>query len=232
MGEAKRGSKNHRSNWIRSLLKKDLYPIIEAIEKVNHSLREEKEKYWIKFYGRDSLVNETDGGEGVLGYIYTNEDRERMSKSHLGKKTWNKGIKTNTSHLAKFQFKKGFSPSNKGLSLDSSVKEKISKSKIGKSYGKNSRTKGKCFGVTYEEKNSKWIAQIRYNKKSYFIGKYLSEELSGIAYDICSIWISKEIRLLNFPENKEKYKELLKDSDIRSLKELRLIINEFIGGKQ
>ena len=45
----------------------------------------EREKYWIKFYGRrdlneGTLVNLTDGGDGTIGRIVSDETRRKMSK--------------------------------------------------------------------------------------------------------------------------------------------------------
>lgn len=50
----------------------------------------EKEKYWIKYYGRKdlnegTLVNMTNGGEGIVGNIVSIETKNKMSLSHIGK---------------------------------------------------------------------------------------------------------------------------------------------------
>ncbi|MCK9446447.1 hypothetical protein M0Q50_06110 [bacterium] len=61
----KRHKITKKYSWIIKLLKNDKLPTIELIESVN-TLEEsnEKEIYWIKFYGRDNLLNMTDGGDG------------------------------------------------------------------------------------------------------------------------------------------------------------------------
>lgn len=43
------------------------------------------ERALIKFYGRDSLCNLSDGGEGASGAVWTQESRERLSKAHANK---------------------------------------------------------------------------------------------------------------------------------------------------
>jgi len=61
--------KTHRSNWIKSLLNKNLKPIMNEIDKCSDNWQE-KEIYWIKYYkdlGYD-LCNHTSGGEGGLGF--------------------------------------------------------------------------------------------------------------------------------------------------------------------
>jgi hypothetical protein len=77
--------KNYRGNWIRSILKQNLVPIIELIEEI----KEEKwvfwEKYWIsqfKTWGFN-LVNATEGGESG---IISDKCRKACIKVNIGKK--------------------------------------------------------------------------------------------------------------------------------------------------
>ena len=49
------------------------------------------EIFWIKFYGRDdlnegTLVNKTNGGEGVVGNIMSEEQKEILRNLRKGKK--------------------------------------------------------------------------------------------------------------------------------------------------
>jgi hypothetical protein len=229
ISDARRGIENHKCKWIRKLLSEGFRPSITVLEEIDYYNRADKEKYWISYYGRPNLTNGTDGGEGVAGLIVSDETREKLSLSHMGQKAWNAGISTDTSHLENFQFKKGSTPFNIGVSPSDETKKKISESKSGKSYGKSSRTKGKCFGVTFEKKSCKWIAQIKFENKTFFIGKYEEEFQAGIAYDICSIWISESIRLLNFPEKEKEYSFLLEENNIQNLKELRILIKYFLN---
>lgn len=57
---------SHKINWIRSLLKKDLRPLIEELEVTPDRSRE---IHWIAFYRSRGvrLTNMTDGGEGTPG---------------------------------------------------------------------------------------------------------------------------------------------------------------------
>jgi hypothetical protein len=232
LADARRGSKSHRCKWIRKLLSKGLIPSIEALENVAWDKGSEREQYWIAWYGRKNLVNGTDGGEGTLGLSVSKETRAKQSLSHAGKPTWNKGISTSTEHLKDFQFKKGNIPFNKGIPQPAEVKNKLSKSRIGKSTGRRKTTKGLCFGVTYFREDAIWISQIRFMNKSYFIGRYKTEKEAGIAYDICSLWFSTKDRKLNFPNKREEYMTLL-NNKIENLKKLRKIINNYLenGGK-
>lgn len=78
---------NHRCKWIQSLLKQGLAPTIRAVEVVEGNGSEE-EIYWIgqfKAWGF-RLVNATDGGEGCLGIIRTQEWKDNIGKGNKGKK--------------------------------------------------------------------------------------------------------------------------------------------------
>ena len=228
LSDARRGLKNHRCNWIRKLLLNGVYPIINIIEEVDYEERNRKEKYWISYYGRENLVNGTDGGEGVCGLLVSNDTRKKSSISHKNQNPWNKGILTDTSHLKDFQFKNGTIPKNKSIHLSAQTIDRISKSKSGKSIGKNSKTKNNCFGVTYNKAKNIWISQITFLQKAYYIGRYSQEEDAGIAYDICSLWLSNTIRNLNFPNKLEEYKFLLSSNKDFTLKELRSLIQKYL----
>lgn len=59
-------SSTHKANWIRSLLKEDLRPIINVIDEVNKSEQNYWEKFYISLYRTwgVKLTNATDGGDG------------------------------------------------------------------------------------------------------------------------------------------------------------------------
>jgi hypothetical protein len=225
--DARRNVQNYRTRWLKSIMNKGLIPIIEEIEKVSYDERNERERYWISYYGRENLINGTDGGECSEGYVCSDESRAKMSESHLGQIPWNKGISADTTHLEKFQFKKGHDVWNKGISCPIEVREKVSKSKSGKATGKRSGSKNKCLGV-HNPKENLWIAHIGFMSKQYSVGRYPTEKDAGMAYDICSLWFSENDRILNFPENKDEYTLLLSNNKIENLKELRVLIKRFL----
>jgi len=80
---------HHRACWIKGLKSEGLVPNIFEIETVPTGEDwKEYETFWIsyfKFIGSD-LVNRTEGGEGVEGLQHTDESKQKMSKSHRGKK--------------------------------------------------------------------------------------------------------------------------------------------------
>jgi hypothetical protein len=82
-------SKNARNRHWRNILKKCGGKILIEIlfESDNSAEIKDKEKEFIKLYGRRSLgtgtlVNRTDGGDGVTGTIISDATRRKMSENH------------------------------------------------------------------------------------------------------------------------------------------------------
>lgn len=130
--ESRMGAISHRCNWIRSLLSKGFLPLIQFVGEVGgNGCREEVA--WIKYFRDEglSLVNGTDGGDGVLGYKYSSEDivkkkawraspetRKRMSDSR-------KGVKRS------LEFKAKMSLLHTGKKLSAETCKRISEGKMG-----------------------------------------------------------------------------------------------------
>lgn len=80
-------SQTHKTNWINSLKKKGLKPEIIILEVINdESIWQIREIEWIKL-AREiglSLVNSTDGGDGVLNI--SGEGKKRMLETWKGRK--------------------------------------------------------------------------------------------------------------------------------------------------
>lgn len=80
---------NHRTCWVRSVIRKGKKPIIRVIQSWQTITREElarAEVYWISHLTAlgCSLTNSTAGGEGSVGYIHTQEDKIKMSLAKAG----------------------------------------------------------------------------------------------------------------------------------------------------
>jgi hypothetical protein len=74
--------RNHRcANWIKSITKLNLKPIIEEVDQVPENICSETEIYWIaQFKAWDfRLINHTIGGEGTTGYKYTEAQKLNLS---------------------------------------------------------------------------------------------------------------------------------------------------------
>lgn len=83
-GKANRHTSLHgRNSWWKNIVSKYNYDIIFLEEKLTGEQAEELEKYWIKRIGRrdlnlGSLINLTDGGDGVAGRKSSINSREKM----------------------------------------------------------------------------------------------------------------------------------------------------------
>jgi len=79
--ECKR-SRRRTTNWLKSLIKQDLIPIIEEIEECSCELACEIESYWINQFNQwgFNLTNHTMGGEGGYRYETPEENEIRRTK--------------------------------------------------------------------------------------------------------------------------------------------------------
>jgi hypothetical protein len=89
INDAKTGKdKIYKGNWIRSLLKDGNVPVMQVIEDGFGPGWKEREIYWIAQYRNSgaNLVNLTDGGEGTIGYVPSQEARLQRSLKLKGRK--------------------------------------------------------------------------------------------------------------------------------------------------
>lgn len=112
-----------RNKWWNKIVSKTDYRVDILFNDLTWEEACEKEKEFISLYGRrdlsqGSLVNHTDGGDGSVGYITSEETKKKLSDAHLGKKL-------SKSHKLKISI------GNKGKSLSESTKKAISKANIG-----------------------------------------------------------------------------------------------------
>lgn len=71
----------HKARWIRQLLALGLQPTMQILEQGDDTaLREEAERRWIAHYRSAGarLTNLTDGGDGVPGHRWTDEQRAQL----------------------------------------------------------------------------------------------------------------------------------------------------------
>ena len=120
--------------WINSLLEINILPIIELIEEINFKLLDEREKYWISFYG-DDLKNMTSGGKRE----FSESHKKKIGNACRGEKHYNYGKNAiNRNEIIMFtidgQFIKHFS-SIKNASLNTNISiSSISNCLTGKRY--------------------------------------------------------------------------------------------------
>lgn len=77
------GNCTYLKNWMATLSSD---PKLEILEICDLSTINAREKYWIKVYKDNGarLTNLTDGGDGMSGYIRSEESKQRISNSLMG----------------------------------------------------------------------------------------------------------------------------------------------------
>jgi len=83
------------------------------------------------------LVNKTSGGQAGYVYEFSEEHKEKLSKSLKGKNTWTKGRKLSESHKKALLDSLIGNTNNKGKKFTEDHKEKISKSNMGKVFSED-----------------------------------------------------------------------------------------------
>jgi len=137
LSDARHGKTGHRCNWIRSLLSKGFLPMVQFVGEVEGDGCKE-EIAWIKYFRNEgvNLVNDTDGGEGMLGNKVSDKTRNKLSQSHKGQIQWNTGMKMPQEYCDKLalaqikrfsdpQERKRFRLACKGHVISSECREKI-----------------------------------------------------------------------------------------------------------
>lgn len=141
--------KTHKRNWIESLRKQKLKPIMEILDEV----LVEEWKYWEKFWISQlkewgfKLVNHTSGGDGLtlgnqtsfkkghklgIGRTVSEETKKKISESKKGRKA---------SKETKLKMSISLKGKNKGRKMSEETREKVSKTFFKK--GQDSWIKGK-----------------------------------------------------------------------------------------
>ena len=80
-------SKGHKGNWLRQLKEQRLDPVVRVLEETNASDLASCEMFWIaQARGLGwPLTNATKGGEGTLGRVVSEEQREHLRSIHKGR---------------------------------------------------------------------------------------------------------------------------------------------------
>lgn len=160
--------------WLRVFEKCNKQIDVEIIyETDSWDYAKEKEKEFIQLYGRrdlgnGTLVNMTDGGDGVLGGNPSEETRKKISDGLKGKKH-------SPEHIEAFRI------SNAGKKATVETKAKMSKARLGKKHSLESRQKmskaqtGKKRAPTSDETKLK-MSLAGKGRPSHRKGKTMSEE--------------------------------------------------------
>lgn len=136
----------HKKNKIKKALREGKQILVEYIE---DNLTEEqsfvREVFWIAHFGRADLkkgplTNKTNGGEGVSGYIHTEESKKRLSEVHSGENNFFYGKTHTAESIEKMAAaKRGKTPHNKGKKSSPEAIAKMIVSKTGHRHKQESR---------------------------------------------------------------------------------------------
>jgi hypothetical protein len=141
---------NHRSNWIKQLIRIDLLPEIELVEEVEENFWKQTEQYWIAQFKawNFSLVNMTEGGDGNNNQIFSKESIEKRAQAI------------------------------RGVPRPQEVREKISRGHKGKKISETTKEKLRAINTgkkqTEETKAKRYKAVIKLSSDDNFIAEYPS----------------------------------------------------------
>jgi hypothetical protein len=158
----------HERNPIwKNITYKTKYKVEILLESDNYEFIKEKEVEFVQLYGRKdlglgTLVNMTNGGDGMLGHIFSEKHRKNLSNARKGMK------------LSDYTKRKQ-SESKKGILLSKEHKEKLSKAKLGHTPTKESVEKS-------SKNRQKKIKQ--FTKNNEFIKEWESILIASKTLDI------------------------------------------------
>ena len=123
----------HLSNWILKIIAEGKRPIIELLEECEHSVWQEREKYWISQF--NNLINLTIGGDGCEGFTHKQETIERLREVNKGRKHTDDfkekmSLRLKGKPLTK-EHKANIGKANKGRKASNKTKRKLSESHKG-----------------------------------------------------------------------------------------------------
>lgn len=192
---------NHRTNWLRSLKER---PRAEVIEWIRPEDRDAREEYWIALF-RDyghRLVNNTDGGDGTRGYVYTPEVCAKISKAITGlKKSPECRKKQSDAHKGKpksLESRQRMSAAQTGKKHSPEWVEAANEAKRGM---KRKNASSEYYGVFWNRAAEKWCARVRLYNKYHWIGTFETEIDAAEAVDVFIYANNLSLKLLNFPES-------------------------------
>jgi hypothetical protein len=160
-------SKQNRNRHWRNVVKNSKFEAEILMDNISWEQACEKEREFIKLYGRvdlgtGTLVNLTDGGEGVLNLVLSDQTRIKMSLGQMGNDKWKK----------RKPYKKPEVHFNKGRVVSEDTKMKIRQAF--KNFGHP------CEGKKLSEKTKEKIAKkriksvLQYTKEGIFVKEYES----------------------------------------------------------
>lgn len=163
---------SHKASWLVQLENDGLQPLYQVLESGTNEWAE-AERRWIAYFREQgaSLTNLTDGGEGIIGYVFSAETRRRMGDAKRGRKLTPEHIEKVVRHL-------------RGRKRPPSVMAKVAATRTARGYRHSEETKEKIRQATIgrkrsEEANAKIIAAQRGRKHTDEAKRKQSEAKKG-----------------------------------------------------
>lgn len=161
------GCNPYKDNIIRKLMRLELEIICEKlIENLTEEEAFEKEIELITFYGKYNngglLANLTDGGNGISGMVHSEKTKQKMSKSHKGKKHYFYG-----KHHSK-ETKQKIRESQEGKNHTKETKQKMSEAQLGE--------KNHNYGKHLSDECKRKISKAKKGKNNPMFGKCHTDE--------------------------------------------------------
>ena len=130
-----------RNRYWHNIVKKAGYTVEIMMDGLSWDETREKEIEFIKLYGRKQfgglLINLTDGGEGSVGYVTSDESKAKQRLRKIGKPPPNKGKPMPVHQLENLiKINKGRPSWNKGLKYSEERCKKMSEERMGVKRGK------------------------------------------------------------------------------------------------
>ena len=197
--------KFNRNKYWYNIVNKTGYTVNIVYEDIEHDEAKKIEILLIEKYGRKdlglgNLVNMTDGGEGALGLICSEETRQKISEGNKGK-TFSEESKQKISEALKGntlseETRQKLSEALKGRTFSEESKQKMSEAMKGNTnmFGKThseetkqkmseaQRNKKGVKGYYFNKPSKKWLAHIKINKKTIHLGLFDTPEEASEAY--------------------------------------------------
>jgi group I intron endonuclease len=140
-------SKRSRSNFWHNIVNKYDYEVLIIEKDLTADEANEREMYWIAKIGRrdlglGTLVNLTNGGDSIRGYVFTEDDKIKMRKAHAGESNSFFGKKHSDEARKKMSEAKLGKPSHmKGKELSEEAKQKLREANLGKKHTEETKKK-------------------------------------------------------------------------------------------
>ena len=176
-GKGKRAySKQGRSNYWHRIVNKHGYKVVILVNGISEEKAFALEKSFIEQIGRKNLCNATNGGEGISGYVYSEESKQKMS---------NKSFK----HTEEYKTK--MSKIMTGKKLDENAKQKISNSKKGNNFALGLKHSPESVN---ERKVKLHKSILQYDLEGNFIQEFPSTKIAAQALNCFSTGITAALK--------------------------------------